>query len=73
MIAKLTGTVDSTGDGWAVIDVNGVGYLVACSANTLSRLVVGEATALMVETHVREDAIQLFDLSIMANARGFAC
>ena len=29
MIAKLTGILDSIGDDWAVIDVGGVGYLVA--------------------------------------------
>lgn len=60
MIAKLTGIVDSVGDGWAVVDVRGVGYLLSCSGRTLSQLVAGEAVRLMVETHVREDAIQLY-------------
>ena len=35
MIAKLTGLLDSVGDGWLVIDVNGVGYLVQASSRTL--------------------------------------
>ena len=35
MIARLTGTLDDFGPDWAVIDVNGVGYLVHCSAKTL--------------------------------------
>ncbi|MCP4246504.1 MAG: Holliday junction branch migration protein RuvA, partial [bacterium] len=60
MIAKLTGIVDSTGDGWAVVDVGGVGYLVFCSGRTLSRIAAGEVACLMVETQVREDAIQLY-------------
>ena len=60
MIAKLRGVVDTLGDDWAVIDVGGVGYLVACSARTLARLQAGAAAQLMVETWVREDAIQLF-------------
>lgn len=60
MIAKLTGIVDSTGDGWAVIDVGGVGYLTSCSRRTLAHLSVGESTRLLVETHVRDDAIQLY-------------
>ena len=61
MIAKLRGLIDAVGDDWAVIDVGGVGYLVACSARTLARLPrPGEAAALLVETHVREDAILLF-------------
>lgn len=61
MIAKLKGLVDSSGDDWVVLDVNGVGYLVFCSARTLSRLpAAGEAAALVVETHVREDHIHLY-------------
>ena len=38
MIAKLRGTLDSLGDGWAVVDVGGVGYLAYCSASTLAAL-----------------------------------
>ena len=60
MIAKLTGRVDSLGEDWAVIDVGGVGYLAYCPARTLSRLAVGESTSLVIETHVRENAILLF-------------
>lgn len=60
MIAKLTGIVDSTGDGWAVIDVSGVGYLVFCSGRTLDRLAPGEAASLVIETHVREDHFHLY-------------
>jgi len=61
MIAKLTGTVDSVGDESAVIDVNGVGYLVHCSTRTLGRLPPqGGVASLLVETQVREDRIQLF-------------
>ena len=39
MIAKLTGRLDSSGAGHAVIDVGGVGYLVEASARTLDALV----------------------------------
>ncbi|MCU0894024.1 MAG: Holliday junction branch migration protein RuvA [Rhodospirillales bacterium] len=60
MIAKLTGTIDSLGDGALVIDVRGVGYLVACSQRTLARLAAGEPASLLIETQVREDAISLF-------------
>ncbi len=59
MIAKLKGLIDSTGEGWAVIDVGGVGYLVFCSGRTLRRLGAGEVADVMVETHVREDHIHL--------------
>jgi len=60
MIAKLKGLIDSTGEGWAVMDVGGVGYLVFCSGRTLGRLAVGEAAEVLVETHVREDHIHLY-------------
>ncbi len=60
MIAKLTGIIDSLGDGALVIDVRGVGYLVSCSQRTLAGLAVGEPASLLVETQVREDAIALF-------------
>ncbi len=38
MIAKLRGKLDSFGADHAVIDVNGVGYLVSASSRTLSSL-----------------------------------
>ena len=61
MIARLTGLLDSAGEDWAVVDVGGVGYLVQCSARTLSQLPGrGERVSLAVETHMREDRIQLY-------------
>ena len=61
MIAKLTGLLDSIGEEWAVIDVNGVGYLVFCSTRTLAQLPGrGEAVSFVIETHVREDHIHLY-------------
>ncbi|HEY4170510.1 MAG TPA: Holliday junction branch migration protein RuvA [Reyranella sp.] len=60
MIARLKGVVDSVDDGSAVIDVNGVGYLVSASSRTLHDLVVGQTATVLVETIVREDAIALY-------------
>jgi len=60
VIAKLKGTVDSVDLDSAVIDVGGVGYLVAASSRTLRDLVPGGAVTVLVETIVREDAIALF-------------
>lgn len=60
MIAKLRGIIDSVGDDFCIIDVNGVGYMVSASAKTLGKLRVGtEATLLTIMT-VREDDISLF-------------
>ncbi|MBT7249488.1 MAG: Holliday junction branch migration protein RuvA [Rhodospirillaceae bacterium] len=60
MIARLKGLIDAVGDDWAIVDVSGVGYIVFCSVRTLSRLAVGEAAVLEIETHVREDHIHLY-------------
>lgn len=61
MIAKLKGLVDSMGDDWMIVDVNGVGYLVFCSSRTLGRLPApGAAVSLLIETHVREAHIHLY-------------
>jgi Holliday junction DNA helicase RuvA len=60
MIGKLRGKVDAIGEAHAIIDVNGVGYEVQCSARTLRGLDLGQEIALTIDTHVREDAIRLF-------------
>jgi holliday junction DNA helicase RuvA len=61
VIGKLTGLVDSSGDDWVILDVGGVGYLVFCSGRTLGLLPPpGGGATLWIETHVREDHIQLF-------------
>jgi Holliday junction DNA helicase RuvA len=55
MIAKLTGILDDTGPDWAIIDVNGVGYLVHCSAKTLTHLGVrGDKVVVHTEMQVSE-------------------
>jgi Holliday junction DNA helicase RuvA len=61
MIGKLKGLVDSVDEDGLILDVQGVGYLVAASSRTLRALPpIGQAAALLIETHVREDAIRLY-------------
>ena len=61
MIAKLAGVLDQIAAEGAVVDVNGVGYLVFCSTRTLGRLPpIGTPVRLLIETHVREDHIHLY-------------
>jgi Holliday junction DNA helicase RuvA len=61
VIARLRGTLDTLGEDHAVIDVGGVGYLVACPTRTLAALPrPGEAVDLLIETQVRDDSITLY-------------
>ena len=60
MIAKLRGKVDTNGDDFCIVDVNGVGYLVFASAKSLGKLKIGAEASLLIETVVREDSISLF-------------
>lgn len=60
MIAKLTGLLDDTGPDWAVIDVNGVGYLVHASARTLAHLGNrGDRVVIHTELQVSETDMRL--------------
>jgi len=60
MIGKLTGLVDHVAADHAIIDVAGVGYLVACPTSTLSRLQTGAAVSLMIETRITDETIKLY-------------
>lgn len=61
MIGKLRGIVDRIMEDQVIMDVNGVGYLVHCSNNTLSKInKSGIEVSLLIETIVREDAFNLY-------------
>jgi Holliday junction DNA helicase RuvA len=61
VIGKLKGIIDAYGEDFVIVDVQGVGYVVHCSTKTLQNLPsIGEAAALSIETHVREDMIRLY-------------
>ncbi len=61
MIGKLRGVVDGLDEEGLILDVNGVGYVVGASARTLRALPPpGQPAELLIETHVREDAIKLY-------------
>jgi len=60
MIGKLSGTVDSVAADHAIVDVGGVGYLVACPSSTLSRLQAGAHVSLMIETRITDETIKLY-------------
>ncbi len=59
MISRLRGTVVARAPGGGlVVDVGGVGYLVAATPRVHAR--VGEETTVETYLHVREDALQLY-------------
>ena len=72
MIARLRGRLDAIDEGHAVIDVGGVGYLVACATRTLAALPrPGEPVDLLIETQVRDDSITLYGFRTTAERRWF--
>ncbi|MCW3798113.1 Holliday junction branch migration protein RuvA [Sphingomonas sp. BN140010] len=72
MIARLSGVlIEATADS-AVIDVNGVGYLVLASGKTLDALPpAGGSVVLLTELQVREDSMTLFAFGSAAERETF--
>lgn len=61
MISHISGDISYCGDGFVVIDLNGLGYQVNVTAPTLAELKdTKEKTKLYTHLHVREDALTLF-------------
>lgn len=72
MIGKLSGIIDSFGEGYLILDVSGVGYLIQASSRTLGRIgQVGDAASLLIHTQVREDALTLFGFASAAEQYWF--
>lgn len=72
MIAHLRGRLLSKTPQAAVVEAAGVGYEVAISIPTFTALPAeGEEVALLVHTHVREDALALFGFTAVAEKRLF--
>ena len=60
MIGKISGIIDFIGSDFVLLDVNGVGYEVYCSTNTLNSLPsLGEQITLFTDLLVRQDLLQL--------------
>lgn len=61
MIAFLTGRVAGRGEGFALLDVGGVGYRLAMSNASLAGLPQdGDEVTVLTHLHVREDELSLF-------------
>jgi Holliday junction DNA helicase RuvA len=60
MIARLSGTLEDFGADWAIIDVQGIGYLVHCSARTLQALGIrGDRAVVFTDLQVSENDMRL--------------
>jgi len=67
VIGRIAGRLDYRATDHVLIDVRGVGYLVYCSDRTLAALPnLGEVTALYTDLLVREDNLQLFGFTTLA-------
>jgi Holliday junction DNA helicase RuvA len=72
MIGRLKGIVDSIVDNKVILDVMGVGYVVYCSANTISQISnSNDQVAIDVETIVREDQITLYGFASVLEKEWF--
>ena len=64
MISSLHGRLESLSAGWAIIDVNGVGFQVYMPTSTLSTLgAIGEKVNLHTQLVLREDSVALYGFS----------
>jgi len=71
VIARLRGTPVARRPDGVVLDVNGVGYLVAATPTALRRAEGDGEVVLEVHTHVREDSLQLYGFADAAERELF--
>jgi Holliday junction DNA helicase RuvA len=73
MIGRLRGTLVDKSDGSVVVEVGGVGYIVAVTPRTLMNLPPrGEQAVLHTHLHVREEQLSLFGFDTTADKDLFA-
>lgn len=60
MISLLTGTVAHKYLSTLILDVNGVGYEIACTYQCAEKHAVGDTATIITYTDVKEDSIRLF-------------
>lgn len=71
MISWLKGQPQFLDEEHLTLIVHGVGYELLCSQNTLDDLAGESMAEIYVHTHVREDALQLFGFSSLAEKKVF--
>jgi Holliday junction DNA helicase RuvA len=63
MIAYISGKILDLNEKFLIVDVNGLGYKVFISTDTLSGLSLGQTVSLYTYLAVREDALDLYGFS----------
>ncbi len=72
MFAYLEGKIDSKGQNEVILDVQGVGFELNCSMNTLTELPpIGEQTKLYTVLNVKEDLMELYGFATTEEKRMF--
>ncbi|MBQ4435481.1 MAG: Holliday junction branch migration protein RuvA [Clostridia bacterium] len=72
MFAYLEGKIDSKGQNEVILDVQGVGFELNCSMNTLTELPpIGEQTRLYTVLNVKEDLMELYGFASTEEKRMF--
>jgi holliday junction DNA helicase RuvA len=71
MIARLRGTAAASTPEGLLLDVNGVGYLVAATPSALRGAEAGAEVTVETYLHVREDALQLYGFADRAERELF--
>ncbi len=71
MISSLRGKVQEIDVNTITLDVNGVGYEILCSGETVSNLDAKKEVTVIIYTDVREDAINLYGFSDKLEKRVF--
>ncbi len=60
MLSYLKGIIYEIGEDFVVIDINGIGYKILCSKNTIVNLNIGKTTKLFTTLVIRDDSIKLY-------------
>lgn len=71
MIAHIEGTVRTTTDSSAIIDVQGIGYEVYTTPSLLLKLKKGTKSSLFTHQYIREDMMKLYGFEELTELRFF--
>ncbi len=71
MIGKLKGMIDTLLEDHVILDVQGVGYLVACSGRLLSKSSPSQPLSLWIETIFSQENLRLFGFETLEEKEWF--